>query len=50
MSAVGKTVDDGDGRVGRELLDIGLGEGPDHDRVEVAREYDGCVLDRLAAP
>ena len=50
MRAVGQAVDDGDGRVGRELLDIGLGERPDHDRVEVAREDDGRVLDRLAAP
>ncbi len=47
---IGQPVDHRDGCVGRELLDIGLGERPDHDRVEVAREDDGRVLDRFAAP
>ena len=50
MRAVGQTVDDRDGRVGRELLDIGLRKRPDHDCVEIAREDDGRVLDRLTAP
>ena len=31
-----------------ELLDVGLRERPDHDRVEVAREHVRRVLDRLA--
>jgi hypothetical protein len=46
---VGETVDDGDLGVAGELVDVGLGEGPDHDRVEVAREHEPRVLDRLAA-
>jgi hypothetical protein len=49
MRAVGQPVDDRNGRVGGQLLDIGLGKGPDHDRVEVARQDARGVLDRLAA-
>src|SRR5712692_6524548 len=49
MRAVRQSVDDRNGRVRGELLDVGLGERPDHDRVEIARQHDGCVLDRFAA-
>src|SRR5262249_7666412 len=49
MRTVGEAVDDGDRRVRRELLDVGLRERADHDRVEVTGEHDRGVLDRLAA-
>ena len=49
MRAVGQPVEDRNRRVGRELLDIGLRERSDHDRVEITREDDGRVFDRLAA-
>ena len=50
MLGVGQPVDDGHVGVLGQLLDVGLGEGADHDRVDVAREHPGRVLDRLAAP
>jgi hypothetical protein len=49
VGVVGEAVDHGDLRIARELVDVGLGERPDHDRVEVAREDERGVLDRLAA-
>ena len=39
----------GTARVGRQLLDIGVGEGPDHQPVDEAGEDAGHVLERLAA-
>src|SRR5919202_3698226 len=50
MELVREAVDDGNVRVLRKLVDVRLGEGADHDPVQVAGE-DACgVLDRLAAP
>jgi hypothetical protein len=49
MRGVGQAVDDGDRPVHGQRLDVGLGERADHDRVEVAREDDRRVPDRLAA-
>jgi hypothetical protein len=50
VRAVGEAVQHGDVRVCRELLDVGLRVRPDHDRVEVARQHERRVADRLAAP
>ncbi len=50
MEVVRQAVDHGDvGRV-RELVDVGLLEGADHDPVQVARQHSARVPDRLAAP
>ena len=49
MEFVGQAVDDGDARGLGERVDLGLVERPDHDPVDVAREDEPCVLDRLAA-
>ena len=46
---VGQAVDDGDRGVLRELLDLGLLEGADHERGEEAREDERRVAVRLAA-
>ena len=48
MLVVGEPVDDGNGTVPRELVHVRLRERPDHDRVEVAREHDRRVANRLA--
>ena len=45
---VGETVDHRDRGVARQLLDVGMIEGADHDAVEVAREHARGVPDRLA--
>jgi len=50
MRAVREAVDDRDRRVLGELLHVRLLERADHDRIEVAREHVGRVLDRLTAP
>jgi hypothetical protein len=46
---VGEAVDHGDVGIAGELVHVGLGERPDHDRVQVAREHEPGVPDRLAA-
>ena len=48
MQQVGEAVDHRDGAVARQLLDVGVIEGADHDAVEVAREHPRGVADRLA--
>jgi hypothetical protein len=47
--ARGERVDDGDFRLGRQLLHLLVGAGADRDRVDVAREDSGGVANRLAA-
>jgi len=49
VGRVGEAVDDRDRGVCRELVDVLLGERPDHEPVEVAREDGRRVADRLAA-
>ena len=48
VMVVGQAVDDGDGGARREVDHVGLGEGADHDGVEVAREYVAGVFEGLA--
>src|SRR5262249_18500752 len=48
VSLVGEAVHDGYVSVLGELVDRPLGEGPDHDRVEVAGQHDPDVPGRLA--
>ena len=49
MQQVGQAVDDRHGGEPRQLLDVGLREGADHDAVDVARQHARRVADRLAA-
>ena len=49
VGRIGQAVDDGDRRVRRELLDLGLVERADHDRAEEPREHEGGVAGRLAS-
>ena len=49
VQEVGEAVDDRHGRVLRQLLDLGVREGANHDPVDVAREHARRVGDRLAA-
>jgi hypothetical protein len=49
VELVGEPVDDRDVRVRRQLVDVRLLEGPDHDAVEVARQDPRGVFDRLSA-
>jgi hypothetical protein len=49
MGAVREAVDDRDQGVPCELFDVLLGEGPNHDRVEVAGKNGRRVLERLAS-
>ena len=48
MVQVGQAVDHRRGGRGRQLLDVGVRVGADHDRVQVAAEHDAGVADRLA--
>ena len=50
VELVREAVDDRDVGVLGELVHVGLRERPDHDRVQVAREHDRGVLDRLPTP
>ena len=50
MVRVGEAVDHGNARPLRELDDVGVREGADHDRIDHAREHARHVADRLAAP
>ena len=50
MLLVREAVDHGDRGVLGELVHVGLREGSDHDRVQVARQDVGRVADRLAPP
>src|SRR2546422_1967519 len=47
---VGESVDDRDGRPARQLFDLFVVEGADHDAVHVARQHPCRVRDRLPAP
>ncbi len=49
VGGVGEAVDDGDRRVLRELVDLGLVERADQDRAQEAREDERRVACRLAA-
>ncbi len=49
MTEIRQTVDDRDGAVLRQILDVGLLERADHHAVEVAREDADGVLHRFAA-
>ena len=49
MVVVGEAVDDRHRGEPRQLLDVGVVEGADHDAVDVAREHARGVADRLAA-
>ena len=49
MGEVGEAIDHRDGREPRQLLDLGVLVGADHDAVDVAGEDAGGVGDRLAA-
>ena len=49
MQQIGESVDDRDVGVLRQLLDVLVGEGADHDAVHVARQHARRVGDRLAA-
>ena len=44
----GQGVDHGDRRLARQLLDLLVGPGADHDRVQIAGQHPGGVGDRLA--
>ena len=50
VELVGEAVHDRNGCVLREFVDVGLPERPDHDRIEVAREHDRGVANRLSTP
>src|SRR5213596_2163635 len=47
---VGEPVDDGNRRLARQLLHLGVIEGPDHDAADVAGQHPRGVGDRLAPP
>ena len=49
MAVVGQAVDDRNGAVFRQVLDLLLGKGADHNAVQVAGEDAGGVLHRFAA-
>ena len=49
MVIVGEPINDGDGGVLGEALNIAMSEGADHDEVDHGRNDAGAVFDRFAA-
>ena len=47
MAEIGQPIDDGDGAVFRQALHLRLGEGADHDAVQIPGQHPGGILHRL---